>query len=47
VKFVPGALKKKVKRQRWFDLDVAAMETGRQEIRKGGAPVDENDLWGV
>jgi 2-oxoisovalerate ferredoxin oxidoreductase beta subunit len=46
-KFVLGALKKKVKSQRWFDLDVTAMETGRQEIRKGGAPVDENELWGV
>ena len=45
--FVLGALKKKVKSQRWFDLDVAAMETGRQEIRKGGAPVDENEMWGV
>jgi Pyruvate/2-oxoacid:ferredoxin oxidoreductase gamma subunit len=46
-KFVLGALKKKVKSQRWFDLDVTAMEAGRQEIRKGGAPVDENELWGV
>jgi len=34
--FVLGALKKKVKSQRWFDLDVAAMEAGRREIRKGG-----------
>jgi Pyruvate/2-oxoacid:ferredoxin oxidoreductase gamma subunit len=31
--FVLGALKKKVKSQRWFDIDVAAMETGRREVR--------------
>jgi 2-oxoisovalerate ferredoxin oxidoreductase beta subunit len=46
-KFVLGALRKKVKSQRWFDIDVAAMEAGRQEIRKSGAPEDENYLWGV
>jgi Pyruvate/2-oxoacid:ferredoxin oxidoreductase gamma subunit len=35
-KFVLGALKKKVKSQRWFDIDVAAMEAGRREIREAG-----------
>ena len=35
-KFVLGALKKKVKSQRWFDIDTAAMEAGRREIRQGG-----------
>ena len=47
MKFVLGALNREAKSQRWFDLGVAAMETGRQGIRKGGPPVDENDLCGV
>jgi 2-oxoisovalerate ferredoxin oxidoreductase beta subunit len=41
-KFVLGALRKKVKSQRWFDIDTAAMEAGRREIRKD----TENGRWG-
>jgi len=32
---VTGALRKKVKSQRWFDLDLAALAKGREEARKG------------
>jgi Pyruvate/2-oxoacid:ferredoxin oxidoreductase gamma subunit len=46
-KFVLDALKKKVKSQRWLDIDIAAMEAGRREIREGGGTMDENGLRGV
>jgi hypothetical protein len=39
-----------VKSDRWFDLDVVALERGREEVRKSGeslAPVGEDYLWGV
>ena len=35
-KYVSGALRRKVKSQRWFDIDMAAMARGRQEVRKSG-----------
>jgi Pyruvate/2-oxoacid:ferredoxin oxidoreductase gamma subunit len=31
--FILGALRKKVKAQKWFDLDVAALAAGREQIR--------------
>jgi 2-oxoisovalerate ferredoxin oxidoreductase beta subunit len=31
---VTGALRRKVKSQRWFDLDLAALAKGREEVRK-------------
>ena len=47
---VTGALRRLVKSDRWFDLDVVALERGREEVRKSGeslAPVGEDYLWGV
>jgi len=32
---VTGALRRKVKSQKWFDLDLAALAKGREEVRKG------------
>jgi Pyruvate/2-oxoacid:ferredoxin oxidoreductase gamma subunit len=31
--FVVGALRGKVKSQRWFDIDMAALQLGRKEVR--------------
>jgi Pyruvate/2-oxoacid:ferredoxin oxidoreductase gamma subunit len=31
--YVVGALRGKVKSQRWFDIDMAALQLGRQELR--------------
>ncbi|HLK68055.1 MAG TPA: 2-oxoacid:acceptor oxidoreductase family protein [Bryobacteraceae bacterium] len=47
---VTGALRRLVKNDRWFQLDVAALERGRAEARKSGeslAPSGEDYLWGV
>ncbi len=47
---VTGALRRLVKSDRWFDLDVIALERGRAEVRKSGeslAPAGEDYLWGV
>jgi 2-oxoisovalerate ferredoxin oxidoreductase beta subunit len=47
---VTGALRRLVKSDRWFDLDVIALERGREEVRKSGeslAPSGEDYLWGV
>jgi Pyruvate/2-oxoacid:ferredoxin oxidoreductase gamma subunit len=41
------ALRKLVKSQKWFDIDVQAMERGREEMRKTTVPVSEDYLWGV
>jgi len=35
---VTGALRRKVKSQRWFELDLAALAKGREEVRKGVSP---------
>ena len=46
---VTGALRRLVKNHRWFDLDVIALERGREEVRKSGeslSPSDEEYLWG-
>ena len=32
---VTGALRRKVKSQKWFELDLAALAKGREEVRKG------------
>ncbi len=44
---VVTALRKLVKSQKWFELDLAAMELGRTEMRKRGFAVEDRDLWGV
>ncbi|HUA63583.1 MAG TPA: 2-oxoacid:acceptor oxidoreductase family protein [Verrucomicrobiae bacterium] len=44
---VVKGLRKLVKSQKWFDLDLAAMELGRTEMRKRGVAVEDRDLWGV
>jgi 2-oxoisovalerate ferredoxin oxidoreductase beta subunit len=47
---VTAALRRLVKSDRWFDLDVVALERGREEVRKSGeslAPTGEDYLWGV
>ena len=45
-----GALRRLVKSDKWFELDVIALERGREEVRKSGdafAPAGEDYLWGV
>jgi 2-oxoisovalerate ferredoxin oxidoreductase beta subunit len=44
---IHGALHRLVKTQKWYDLDVAALELGREEFRKCAMPVSEDYLWGV
>jgi 2-oxoisovalerate ferredoxin oxidoreductase beta subunit len=44
---VQRALRGLVKSQKWYDVDLAALAAGREEMRKIPAPVSENDLWGV
>ena len=44
---VTRALRKLVKSQKWFDIDMAALERGREEVRKVAEPVPEGYLWGV
>jgi 2-oxoisovalerate ferredoxin oxidoreductase beta subunit len=44
---VKGALRRLVKSQKWYDLDIAALELGRSEMRKCAVPVSEDYLWGV
>jgi 2-oxoisovalerate ferredoxin oxidoreductase beta subunit len=44
---IHGALHRLVKTQKWYDLDVAALELGREELRKCSVPVSEDYLWGV
>ena len=42
-----AALRKLVKSQKWFDIDMQAMERGREEMRKTALPVSDDYLWGV
>ncbi len=42
-----AALHKLVKSSKWFDIDVQAMERGREEMRKTTLPVSDDYLWGV
>ncbi len=44
---VIGALRRLVKSQRWFELDLKALECGREEVRKQPFPLAEDYLWGV
>lgn len=45
---VTGALRRLVKSDRWYELDLAALDLGREEARKAPSTlVDENYLWGV
>jgi 2-oxoisovalerate ferredoxin oxidoreductase beta subunit len=44
---IHGALRRLVKTQKWYDVDVAALELGREELRKCSVPVSEDYLWGV
>jgi len=46
---VTAALRRSVKSQRWLDLDLAALERGREEMRHSGEMVIQGDeyLWGV
>jgi len=44
---VGKALRRLVKSQKWFDLDMAALELGRTEMRKKGVGVRDEDLWAV
>jgi Pyruvate/2-oxoacid:ferredoxin oxidoreductase gamma subunit len=44
---VKGALRRLVKTQKWYDLDIAALDLGRSEMRKCAVPVSEDYLWGV
>jgi len=47
---VTAALRRLVKSDKWFHLDLAALERGREEARKSGealAPVSDDYLWGV
>jgi 2-oxoisovalerate ferredoxin oxidoreductase beta subunit len=45
---VTGALRRLVKSDRWYELDLAALEMGREEARRAPSTlVDENYLWGV
>jgi hypothetical protein len=39
---IVGALRRLVKSSKWFDLDVQALERGREAVRS-----DDNYLWGV
>jgi Pyruvate/2-oxoacid:ferredoxin oxidoreductase gamma subunit len=40
---VAAALRKLVKSDKWFELDLIALERGREEVRKPG----DDYLWGV
>jgi 2-oxoisovalerate ferredoxin oxidoreductase beta subunit len=44
---VKMALQKLVKSQKWYDLDIAALELGREEMRKQPTLVSDTELWGV
>jgi 2-oxoisovalerate ferredoxin oxidoreductase beta subunit len=44
---VKSALRKLVKTTRWYDLDLAALELGREAMRKIPVPVAESELWAV
>jgi Pyruvate/2-oxoacid:ferredoxin oxidoreductase gamma subunit len=47
---VQSALRRLVKADKWFELDLAAIECGREEVRKSGdafAPAGDDYLWGV
>jgi hypothetical protein len=44
---VTGALRRLVKSDKWFQLDVLALERGREEMRQSGDGLGDDYLWGV
>ena len=44
---VADALRALVKNKKYLDLDLAALQLGRDEVRKEPLPVGEDELWGV
>ncbi len=44
---VDRALRKMVKSDKWYEIDLAALEKGREEIRKCPMPAAESELWAV
>jgi len=44
---VERALRRHVKSDKWYELDLAAIERGREEVRKAAIPIGDEYLWGV
>jgi 2-oxoisovalerate ferredoxin oxidoreductase beta subunit len=44
---VADALRALIKNKKYLDLDLAALQLGREEVRKEPLPIGEDDLWGV
>jgi len=44
---VADALRALIKNKKYLDLDLEALELGREEVRKEPLPIGEDDLWGV
>ena len=44
---VRNALRRHVKSDKWYELDLAAIERGREEVRKASMPIGDEYLWGV
>jgi Pyruvate/2-oxoacid:ferredoxin oxidoreductase gamma subunit len=44
---VERALRKKVKNQKWYDIDLAALEQGKQAMRTVSVPINDEQLWAV
>jgi len=44
---VDRALQKMVKSDKWYELDLAALEKGREEMRKCPMPPTDSELWAV
>ena len=44
---VTRALRKLVKNDRYYEMDLRALERGREEASKVGVPVSDDYLWGV
>jgi 2-oxoisovalerate ferredoxin oxidoreductase beta subunit len=44
---VERALGRLVHSPKWYEVDLAALARGREEMRQIAAPVGENELWGV
>jgi Pyruvate/2-oxoacid:ferredoxin oxidoreductase gamma subunit len=44
---VERSLRKLVKSAKWYQVDLAALARGREEMRKIPVPVPEEQLWGV
>ena len=42
-----AALGKLVKNDRYYEMDLRALERGREEASKVGVPVSDDYLWGV